>query len=148
MGTWLPPCHFKRKLMKFQPSTLKICSTPFFYACMSWSISLRQSLVTHTQSFNWFTQVSEQGIITSWEIKLGRRGQPASVLCDLQVQNKGRSGFIPQFDCKLQTAWCSEAPCELGLITSQPTDFSYHCSQGIKPTSRVMFHIKILFIWQ
>lgn len=119
MGTQLPWSHIKRKLLKVSVFYFKICPVPFSYACMSWSISLRQSLVTHTPSFNWFTQVSEQGIITSWKTKPGRLGQPAPLLWDLKVQNKGGSGFIPQFNHKLQTAW--------DAILAEPNHKPTHC---------------------
>lgn len=97
----------KKHSVTFQSSTLKSVPHLSHLPARPDQLVYVKALL-HARSFNWFTQVSEQGIITSWKIMLGRVGQPASMLWDLKVENKGRSGFIPHFNCKLSTAWCSE----------------------------------------
>lgn len=128
MVTQLLPRHMTRKLMKFQSSPLKPAPRLSHTRGMPWSISLRHSLVTHGALID-FLESASKGIITSRKIKLGRRGQPASLLGDLKVGNKGGSGFNPTVglyaaNCLVlrdaALAGCNYQPTPWFFVSAQP----------------------------
>lgn len=139
----------QKKLHHVLVFCFKIHPTPPSFVCTSWSITSPQSLVTHTHtSFNWFTQVSEQGI----NYILGNKAGHTRAACLAAARFKScetKADLVCCHSLILSPKLPGALRAVLAqLIISQPTAGLYQCSQGTEPASTVMLHRKNLFIWQ